>query len=474
MKQKFFPFSTYGLFIAALFCGCASSRFDSLSLSLNEGLYDDVIRQIPDSVLSDPSAIETVKIAGIAHAQKQHYSLADSLLTVYTKKIPDDDQAMYYLAVCADSLNDDLKAIACYRKYAESTSYRMRGSTAMVRSRELLLRRMRRDARHAIVYESSIAVSSIDTNTVAVLSFENNGSARDMDPLCRGLAEMVATDLSKVRALRVIERLRLQTVLEELSLGETALASPVSAPRIGKLVGAHRVVKGSFVATSDGMLHLDAAVTKTVDAVVEAFDSNLGPTENLFRAEKDVVLHLLRTLGIPLSAEEREAILVIPTENYFAFLRYAEGLEFEDRGAFAQAAASFRQALELDPNFSDARDQLDYTDSFDPTGGSNGRPPQLPGTGGGGTSVPGNLPQVPGTSGGTSTAGSLPQVPGTGDGTIVPRSPIDSDAITTIIERAATTLTHTGGYAPTFPNPGKTNPVLIRQPLPAPPVPPKP
>jgi tetratricopeptide (TPR) repeat protein len=413
-----------------------SSRYDSLSLSLNEGRYDDVIKVVSDSLLADPDAVEAHKYLGIAYFQKKNFLLADSLLTSYNKKVPADDQAMYYLALSSDSLNDEVHAIEWYRKYSMTTTLRAQAGAAMLRSNELQRRRMQRDARHSVFFESSLSASTIDTTTVAVLSFENNGSNHDLDPLGRGLAEMVTTDLTKVHALKVVERLRLQTMLEELKLSGSNLAAPESGPRVGKLVGAHRVVKGSYAGTDDGMVHIDAAVTKTSDAIVEAFDSILGPKENIFRAEKDLVLHLLRSMGIQLSTDEREAILTIPTENYFAFLRYAQGLEFEDRGQFAEAASSFKQALELDPKFVDAHDELDYISHL---------------------------------TGGDDPSGAVPFGGGT---TIIPRSPLDDDAITMIKERAVTTSGHTGGYLPTLPNPVKPTPVLLPQLLPLPPAPP--
>jgi len=442
VNHKILFLAKYGLFLVFLSHGCAPSRLDSLSQSLNEGLYDDVIDRISDSLQTAGRSVAEKKLLGIAHVQKKNFPLADTLLTQYLHLMPDDDQAMYYRAVCSDSLGNELQAIEWYRRYAASTSLREQGAAAMARSGELVRRRMRRDVHTSLFYESSITAASLDTTAVAVLSFENNGSDRALDPLCRGLAEMVTTDLSKVRALKVVERLRLQTMLEELQFGETDLAAPESAPRVGRLVGAHRIVKGSFASTDDGMLHIDASVTATVDATVEAFDSILGPKENLFRAEKDLVLRLLRSLSIPVSPEEREAILTIPTENFFAFLRYAEGLEYEDRGLFAEAALSFRQAVDLDPHFVDAQDQLEYTEALTPGGGAAGAGAKLPPVTGG----------------------------------IVPQSTTESDAITTIIERGATTLTHTGGYTPGLPdpgqtNPGKTDPVHVLQPLQRPPTP---
>jgi curli biogenesis system outer membrane secretion channel CsgG len=54
--------------------------------------------------------------------------------------------------------------------------------------------------------------------TVALTYFDNNTGDPSFDPLGRGLADMLITDLSVLSSLKIVERARLNEVLSELEL----------------------------------------------------------------------------------------------------------------------------------------------------------------------------------------------------------------------------------------------------------------
>jgi hypothetical protein len=80
---------------------------------------------------------------------------------------------------------------------------------------------LQRAAREAIAGESLLARTPPDPNTVAVMPFRSVGTDTTYRPLERGLAALVVTDLSRVRRLRLVERARVQVLLDELKLAET-------------------------------------------------------------------------------------------------------------------------------------------------------------------------------------------------------------------------------------------------------------
>ncbi len=80
---------------------------------------------------------------------------------------------------------------------------------------------------------------------VAVLYFDNVGNP-ELDMLRLGLAEMMIVDLSNRPDVAVIERNRINQVLGELDLQTTDKFDPSKAVEIGKLLGAERMVLGSY------------------------------------------------------------------------------------------------------------------------------------------------------------------------------------------------------------------------------------
>src|SRR5688572_16677519 len=57
--------------------------------------------------------------------------------------------------------------------------------------------------------------------TVAILYFDYGGKNEELGALRKGLAQMMITDLADVQAVTVVERARLNEILDELKLGRS-------------------------------------------------------------------------------------------------------------------------------------------------------------------------------------------------------------------------------------------------------------
>src|SRR5688572_12008201 len=90
------------------------------------------------------------------------------------------------------------------------------------------------------LFASSTALAA--KPTVAVLYFDYQGKDEQMGMLRKGLAQMLISDLSGSDRFQIVERDRLQEILEELKLVETKHIDKSSAAKIGKLLGARYMV----------------------------------------------------------------------------------------------------------------------------------------------------------------------------------------------------------------------------------------
>ncbi len=70
---------------------------------------------------------------------------------------------------------------------------------------------------------------------------------------------------------------------------------------------------------------------------------------------------VLDAMGIDPSAVDRRRIDKLPTKNFLAFLAYSRGLYLEAEGQTVQAIESYRNAVQLDPGFNIAQDELEVT-----------------------------------------------------------------------------------------------------------------
>ena len=178
-----------------------------------------------------------------------------------------------------------------------------------------------------------------------------------------GLAALVVSDLSHVRRLRLVERERLQALLDEMKLAASGRVDPATGARSGHLVGAGQVVQGQFQEAPGANIRLDATMVRAGDAQIAATGSGRDPLSQLFDLEKSVVFQLLTKTGVPISPAESIAISERPTKDLQAFLLYSRGLESQDRGDFRAASADFKAAAQRDPTFQAAAQQSQSSDA---------------------------------------------------------------------------------------------------------------
>lgn len=210
-------------------------------------------------------------------------------------------------------------------------------------------------ARLALARESTLTALAPEPSTVAVLPITIAGDST-YQPLSRGLAELMLTDLAMIRSLRMLERLQVGALLDELKLGQSSRADPATAARVGRLLRAERMVQGVASIATNGPVRMSTAVVRG-DGTVRTGAQVSGSFKQLLDLEKQLVFGLASDLGIQLTEAERQRIQRQGPKNLAAFLAYSKGLEALDRGDYRAAAAHFSAAVRADPSFQAAAQQ---------------------------------------------------------------------------------------------------------------------
>ncbi len=221
-----------------------------------------------------------------------------------------------------------------------------------------------------VAEEEQLGDDRLKSKNVAVFPLSYQGVDEKYSALGRGLSEMLTVDLGKVSELNLLERLRLQTLLDELALAQTEFIDPESAPRVGKILGAGRIVAGSVNVMEEDRLQVDLFSWDIVNRNFPEAVTESDELDNLFRMEKQLVFGIIDEMGVEITPEEREDIQRIPTQNLQAFLAYCRGLEQEAAGNPAAAARFFQQAAQIDPNFQEAAIHAEAAEGLSTAGGS--------------------------------------------------------------------------------------------------------
>jgi tetratricopeptide (TPR) repeat protein len=340
-------------FISFLFISCAGSLSDQGRSSLSEQNYEKAVILFKQAIQADEKNNDAWRGLGIAQYKLNQFTDAEgSLLKAYN--LVKDGETIFYLGLVYESLEEYDKAINYYKEY--STISVDNDIAQMIEGRIAFIskKKMEQEVKFAIDNEEKISKEPVPENTVAVLYFQNLGDNKDLDPLQKGLAEMLITDLSKVKELKIVERVKLQKLLDELKLGTTPSIDQISAPRMGKLMRASKLVKGSFLNLEGDKIRVDANFIETQDGTYKQVNNVSGNLGDYFKLQKELVFNMIANLGITLTDKEREDIQIIPTESFLAFVAYSKGLDSEDKGMYSEALQQYREAANLDPGFKQA------------------------------------------------------------------------------------------------------------------------
>lgn len=267
---------------------------------------------------------------------------------------PRNHAAAYYLGMVCLRTGDLDGAVAAWEAYLALAPDDAKSAV----TRELLtlvrLERARRFAKATAKKDPAELASRVGPRTVAVLSFSHDGS-RENRLLAKGLAAMLITDLSRLSGITVVEREKMQFLLQEMALGETGVVEQRTAAKTGRLLLAGRLVRGEVVGAGD--ISISAVTLDTLRAEETGSVRRRGPRSSVFALEGELFAAVVRALGLNTASVPGAASQSRGT-SYRAFLSYCEGLDAMDRGDFRAAGEAFGRAHSLDPLFDMALDAL--------------------------------------------------------------------------------------------------------------------
>ncbi|MGD0484801.1 MAG: tetratricopeptide repeat protein [Gemmatimonadales bacterium] len=297
-----------------------------------------------------PGDAATLARLGVAYFKAGRFADARQALDSAVARDARNGLAAIYLGMATEAVGDFPAARTAYQHYVDIARSGELRETARRRLALVGRHEMEFQARQALAHEASLSQQAPEANTVAVMPFGYTGTNAQIQPLSRGFAQLVVTDLAKSRQIRVLERERMQAMMDEMRLSDSGRADPQTALRSGRMLRASRVVQGTLAERGSDLL-VSAAVVDVASAGVAASTNNSDALNRLFDLEKQVVLSIFTNLGIQLSDQERAAINQRPTQNVQAFLAYSRGLEAQDRGDYSGARDAFGEAAGLDPSF---------------------------------------------------------------------------------------------------------------------------
>jgi TolB-like protein len=198
----------------------------------------------------------------------------------------------------------------------------------------------------------SIELPDPGMKTMAIIDFKNRSIDKKLqyDPMEQGFADLLISRLNNSTGLKVVERERLQWILDEIKLQDKY--DMEGAVRAGKMLGAQTVLLGSFIINNDE-IWLGGRLVKVESSEILLTDEVKGELDEFF----DLIDKLSEKISekINVTLKEVKVSEVSQGPSLDAILAYSIGLNFLEREDYTNAYAKFQEALNFSPGYEKAK-----------------------------------------------------------------------------------------------------------------------
>jgi len=166
---------------------------------------------------------------------------------------------------------------------------------------------------------------------------------------------MLITDLSKVPKVHIVEREKLEKLVQEIELGNSKYFDQKTAQKLGKGLGAEAILTGAFLVL-DNQLRIDARLVDVASGNILAAEAVSGSKDDFFLLHAQLVQLLVKELKIDYNASTGAKSQHV---KLAAVVQYATALDYYDKGLSTDASALLASTVEQNPGFTFARDRLE-------------------------------------------------------------------------------------------------------------------
>lgn len=205
-----------------------------------------------------------------------------------------------------------------------------------------------------------------DRPTVAVMHFVNGAIGRwheEYDALRVGIPDLLVTELASNPAVRVLERDQVAQVLREQDLNASDRVEKETAVRIGRLLGVHHMIFGTFVIDARGAMRIDVRAVNTETSEIEYIETVRERSDDFMVAIARLAEKMNAGMKLPpVPREVRETRSEKAKDVPFrAALLYARAVAEETNGQWERAAKQYRAVLAEFPDYEPAQKALART-----------------------------------------------------------------------------------------------------------------
>jgi tetratricopeptide (TPR) repeat protein len=342
-----------------LLSGCGGMELIKAEMQMAGQRYEQAIPAYKEYLKKYPDSVPVHNKLGFAYLKTGQLDAAAEEFKSVLELEPGNCYAILYLGMTYLNRNEFGKAIDIWQTYKNEGKPLIEAEIKRLLT-VVQIAESQRSAKEALAQEKQLKTRKPDTATVSVCYYDDLSPDKSFQAFQKGLAAMLITDMSKIKSIKVVERLRLQALFREMELGQTGIIDERTAPRVGYLLGAENLVTGNLAI---GSIRTTTSLISTSAGTIAGSSTVEVDKNNFYELPKLIITDYAKIMGIDLTPEERQAIGIPHTKNYQAFVYYGQGLNALDEGKWQDAKDFFDKALALDPGFDLANERAGSTPS---------------------------------------------------------------------------------------------------------------
>jgi len=202
-------------------------------------------------------------------------------------------------------------------------------------------------------------------NRLAIMYFENLATPGDPDRLGEITTNLLITDLSESRYLRVISSQRLHDILRLLGEDKGRIADREIALQIAEKAGAKWMLTGSILRAEPQFMFTAQLVEVSSGNLIASQQVSGADNEDVFSVVDRLTVQVKNDLALPVAAKEEldRRVADVTTHSPLAYRYYLEGVINNNKYYNTEAAELFRKAIQIDPSFAMAYYYLSLIDN---------------------------------------------------------------------------------------------------------------
>jgi serine/threonine protein kinase/Flp pilus assembly protein TadD len=193
-----------------------------------------------------------------------------------------------------------------------------------------------------------------DKPSLAVMHFKNNTGDPGLDHWSVALSDLLITDLSQSKYMKVLSGERLNHILEQLNLSESQSYSSEELKEVSSRGGVANILIGNFTKAGENYrINITLQDGKTGELVASERTDGSGE-QSFYTMVDDLTRKIkedLKFTSTQIASDLDKEVGKITTSSPEAYKFYAEGRKYHHQSEYERSIESMEKAIALDPEF---------------------------------------------------------------------------------------------------------------------------